>query len=143
MCDSITKRFIVDAAPCCCTTPCRENRTRYQPNRKFARPFDLKRPVFRETCLLFANNTEKKPIFYCEDKSKNELIKKLKITDELYLMAVCVQTFLVNKNGKVLIVFYKMFTETEKFKKCFYDEKTRKLAIDVITFSSRSRDDRF
>ena len=64
----------------------------------------------------------------------------------MYLIAVCVKTFLFNKNGKVLIknpVFYKMFTKIEKFKNFFYDEKTRKLAIDVITFSSRSRDDRF
>ena len=102
-------------------------------NKKFAQPFEVKRPVFSKICLLFAHYVENEMhIFYCEDKYKNKVIKKLDITDELYLITVCVETFSVVRNRKVLIenpIFDKMFIELKKFKKCFYEEKTQKLAI--------------
>ena len=101
----------------------------------FHQPFEGKFPIFGKIYLLFAHFAENQVfVFYCEDKFEKEQYKQIEITNELYIMTICVQTLSVVKNKKVLIenpTLDKMFLDTEIFRYHLYDKKEQKMLINI------------
>ena len=99
---------------------------------KNEKPFKGKRPVFGKMCSRIVLKT--KFLFSTARTNINTYHTRKQITNELYMMKICVQTLSVVKIEKVLIEnssLDKMFVCTEKFQNYFYDEKEQKLLIDV------------